>query len=122
MLVAFPLVWSAKWQNNCNKSTVLAIVRAWLGGFPFFVPLHCLQVWFFIFSRQTTVICDTGRDSLTFKVTEEVLPIVILYCTNKYGGIGKLLKPIEMLALARVVGPANEIIDKIVTKCVECKL
>ena len=95
---------------------------AWLGGFPFFVPLHFLQVWFFIFGRPIAVICDTGRDSLTFKVIEEVLPIVILYCTNEDGGIGKLLKPIEMLALACVVGPANEILDKIVTKCVECKL
>ena len=49
VLVDFPVVWSAKWQNNRNKSTVLAIVGAWLGGFPFFVPLHWLQVWFFIF-------------------------------------------------------------------------
>ena len=53
---------------------------------------------------------------------EEVLPIGILFCTNEDDGIGKLLKSIEMFALACVVGPANEILDKIVTKCVECKV
>ena len=54
VLVAFPVVWSGKWQNNRNKSIVLAIVGAWFGGFPFFVPLHRLQVWFFIFGDPRT--------------------------------------------------------------------
>ena len=75
-----------------------------------------------VLDRPTIVICDTRRDALGFKGIEEVLTIVILFGTNEDDGIGKLLKAIEMLALACVIGPNIEILDKIVTKCVECKV